>query len=314
LPDDIYLDNLDPVYAELLGTWFSTNTAAWGTNARVALLTSTNAARVRWTLPIVTSGSYNISVQVPPLTKAATNAMFTIFSGGSNVLSLRFPGRIPTNQWVFIGAPFLDAALSNSVEMFVSNSPNKYAIADVLRATPATDSNAPVINHPPIAFLRGLATTMNRSLQISAEQIIGPGYDPDGDLLTVVVSNASSQGGSINTVGTNFVYSPATNFAGLDSFNYTLDDGHGGAASAAVQVLVVNGPLPPSNHVAIVPSATNFVVRFAGSPGAQCFIQRSTNLVDWTTLTTVDTPVYGIVEFSDTNAPAATAFYRVQLP
>jgi hypothetical protein len=471
LPDDLYLDNLDPQYTELEGAWSSTTNSAWGTNARIAHVTATNSARVHWDLPITRSGVYDLSVQVPPLTNAASNAVFTVYSGGSNILSAPFSISVPTNQWIFIGAALLDATLSNSVEMAVngSNSPNAYAVADVLRVVPLADTNAPVItgnsnlvvdcagpggtpvtfaltvtdaedprpvfstsipsgslfppglttvlcaaldsssnmstcsftvfvkdpqppivsqqpqsrtnllgtdaalavmadscgpvsyqwthdgtplpvetnatlvitnaqltgtgkyaavlsnsggsvtslvatltvNQAPVAFLRGLATVKNQSAGMTLAQLLGPGYDPDGDPLAIAVGGTSSNGGTISVTSSNLVYSPHLDFTGIDSFDYTLDDGRGGTASASVQVLVATGPLPAENQVAIIPATNGFLVRFAGTPGVQYTVQRSTDLVHWITLATIAAPVYGIVEVEDDQVPPTEAFYRV---
>ncbi|MDB6030949.1 MAG: hypothetical protein JWM16_1287, partial [Verrucomicrobiales bacterium] len=305
LPDDLYLDTSDSGYAELQGTWSSTTSTAWGTNARIAVVNATNTVRARWALPITRSGIYNVSLQVPALTNRASNAVFHIVSGTSNIMSVSFPERLPTNQWVFIGAPLLDAAQPAFVEMIVSNSPNSYALANVLRVVPVPDSNAPV------AFPRGFATSMNQPITLAVGEIIGPGYDPDGDALKVSADTTSAQGGSIGMIGSSFVYSPATNFTGIDSFNYILDDNRGGATSATVQVLVISGTLPMANHVTLTRTANKFLIRFAGTPGARYSIQRSADLVNWTTLATMEAPVFGIIEREDDGTAAAATFYRI---
>ncbi|MCX6903015.1 MAG: hypothetical protein NTW03_05975, partial [Verrucomicrobia bacterium] len=91
LPDDLYLDDLDPQYAELQGNWAPTTNAAWGTSARVALLGSNDTAQARWSLPISRSGLYSLSVQVPPMTNAAGRITFKVYSGEANVYSVFFP-------------------------------------------------------------------------------------------------------------------------------------------------------------------------------------------------------------------------------
>ncbi|HEV2392613.1 MAG TPA: hypothetical protein VG146_09650 [Verrucomicrobiae bacterium] len=141
LPDDLYLDNLDPEYSESQGTWTSTTNAAWGIDARLMLLDSNNTAQADWSLPIAWSGRYRLAVQAPAIRFAATNVAFNVLSGTTNLFSALFPLGVPTNQWVFIGSVVLDAALSNHVSMVVSgaNQPGAYAVADVLRVVPAPD-------------------------------------------------------------------------------------------------------------------------------------------------------------------------------
>ncbi|MCA9201103.1 MAG: tandem-95 repeat protein, partial [Planctomycetales bacterium] len=72
----------------------------------------------------------------------------------------------------------------------------------------------------------------------------GVDADTDGDALQVVnVGTHTTNHGSvtIQADGT-FVYSPDQDFSGLDSFSYSIRDGHGGTDSAVVtvQVLAVN--------------------------------------------------------------------------
>ena len=159
LPDDLYLDDLDPQYAEVQGNWTPTTNAAWGTSARVALLGSNDTAQARWSLPISRSGLYSLSVQVPPMTNAAGRITFNVYSGDANVYSVFFPSPLSTNQWVYLGAPLLDQTLSNSLEMVVSGTdqPDTWAVADVVRVAPLPEANAPqnslMIARTPNGFL-----------------------------------------------------------------------------------------------------------------------------------------------------------------
>lgn len=149
LPDDLYLDNKDPGYAEQQGKWFSTTNSAWGTDARVASLSSQTSAQAGWSLPLEWSGQYRISTQVPTLANAATNVSFNVTEDGTNLLSVLLSAGVPTNQWVFIGSVKLDQNASNRVEFIVdgSNQPSANVVADVLRVTPA-----PPINESPSLF------------------------------------------------------------------------------------------------------------------------------------------------------------------
>jgi hypothetical protein len=148
LPDDTFLDNLDPQYREGQGTWTSSTNASWGTDARLALLASNSVAQAGWDLALSWSGRYHISAQVPALATAATNVVYRIFGGSTNLLSVVFPAGITTKQWVFVGSVVLDQTLSNHVEMVVSGAdqPGNYAIADVLRVSPVAEDSFPVIN------------------------------------------------------------------------------------------------------------------------------------------------------------------------
>src|SRR2546427_10048908 len=91
LPDDLYLDNLDPQYTELSGAWQQTANAAWGTNARVALLAESDMAQARWSLPISQSSRYYAYVPVPAISNAAGNVVLNLHAGDSIVQSAFVP-------------------------------------------------------------------------------------------------------------------------------------------------------------------------------------------------------------------------------
>ena len=68
--------------------------------------------------------------------------------------------------------------------------------------------------------------------------------DAEGDTLAVAAAAITTAAGGRVTLladGT-FTYEPATGFVGIDSFSYTVDDGHGGSAAATVALNVYNTP------------------------------------------------------------------------
>ena len=74
----------------------------------------------------------------------------------------------------------------------------------------------------------------------STVRLVANDTDADGDALTVVAGTfATAQGGSvtINADGS-YVYTPAPNFSGTDSFNYTVNDGRGGSDVGTVTLTV----------------------------------------------------------------------------
>ncbi len=138
LPDDLFLDTSDPSYAEVSGNWASTTNAAWGTTARLALLSGPDVAQAQWTLPLTWSGRYELYAQISTVSNAATNVLFEVVSRGTTVLSVATSRPWPARQWVYLGSAFLDATLSNSVSLMVagSNQPGAYAVADVIKLSP----------------------------------------------------------------------------------------------------------------------------------------------------------------------------------
>ncbi len=138
LPDDLYIDNLDPQYTEPSGAWQQTTNAAWGTDARVALLGESDVAQARWSLPISQSGRYYAYVQVPAISNAAGNLSFNFHAGNSIVQSAYFSAPLPPGQWVSLGSAFLDTTVTNYIDMLVSGAgqPGTFAVADVLKLSP----------------------------------------------------------------------------------------------------------------------------------------------------------------------------------
>jgi len=63
--------------------------------------------------------------------------------------------------------------------------------------------------------------------------------DPDGDALTISAVGAAGHGTTAFTA-TSVTYTPAAGYVGADSFTYTISDGKGGSATAAVSVSVNN--------------------------------------------------------------------------
>ncbi|HZQ32321.1 MAG TPA: Ig-like domain-containing protein, partial [Mycobacterium sp.] len=100
------------------------------------------------------------------------------------------------------------------------------------------------INQNPIANPDSYTTDENTALTVGAALgVLANDTDPDGDTLAV---NSSTQpaGGTLtmNSDGS-FLYTPATDFTGNDSFTYTATDGHGGTSTSTVQIdVVATGP------------------------------------------------------------------------
>jgi VCBS repeat-containing protein len=73
--------------------------------------------------------------------------------------------------------------------------------------------------------------------------------DPDGDALSVTTFTQPAHGTAVLNPDGSFTYTPAPYYSGSDSFDYTVDDGNGGTASATVYVTVT--------HVNHAPAAGN---------------------------------------------------------
>ncbi len=70
--------------------------------------------------------------------------------------------------------------------------------------------------------------------------VLGNDSDADGDALTLASVSSPAHGTAIANADGTISYTPAANYSGADSFSYTINDGQGGSATAAVSVTVTD--------------------------------------------------------------------------
>ncbi|MFM1769763.1 MAG: hypothetical protein RJA22_2292 [Verrucomicrobiota bacterium] len=191
-----------------------------------------------------------------------------------------------------------------------------YAAVDPAGNTGTVTRTVQVLNNVPVANANGGATTRDQAMAFTAAKLIVDDTDADGDTLTVTnVSALSTNGGTVTLSAGVVTYTPVAGFTGVDRFTYTVDDGQGGTATAAVEVLVVSGELPSPNQVSMTLIPGGLRVRFAGIPGRTYQVQRTPSLTPatWSTLATLVAPLHGILEYDDLNL-LPTAVYRTAAP
>ncbi|HVT32239.1 MAG TPA: Ig-like domain-containing protein [Rhodanobacteraceae bacterium] len=105
-------------------------------------------------------------------------------------------------------------------------------------------------DRPPVAADDAATTAFATPVSID---VLANDRDPDGDALSIANVTAPANG-SATVSGTSIVYTPAAGFSGTDRFTYTVGDGRGGTASAAVSVTVL--PQPNRPPVAVDDAAT----------------------------------------------------------
>ena len=98
---------------------------------------------------------------------------------------------------------------------------------------------------------------------------------------------SSTNGATVSYDSSYVYYSNPNNVA--DRINYTVGDGHGGTTPGVINV-TVNAATTVGNPQTIIVTGNSATVNFAGIPGYQYLIQRSTNLVVWATLFTTNAP------------------------
>jgi hypothetical protein len=96
------------------------------------------------------------------------------------------------------------------------------------------------VNDPPVAADDAYSTKQDTPLTVNAPGLLSNDNDIDSDTLVVDGYDAASEFGGTVVVDSygGLTYTPATGFAGIDMFTYTIADGNGEFASATASVTV----------------------------------------------------------------------------
>ncbi len=106
------------------------------------------------------------------------------------------------------------------------------------------DDVNPPVNRPPIAVDDTATTSKGKPITIA---VLANDSDPDNDALSVVAVGSPKHGRvTINADGT-VTYAPSSGYTGSDHFDYTVEDGKGGSATATIEVAV-----SPLNHAPVI--------------------------------------------------------------
>jgi hypothetical protein len=97
------------------------------------------------------------------------------------------------------------------------------------------------LNRAPLAVNDSDNTPEDTTLDVD---VLANDSDADGDALTVTGVTDPPNGTAVNN-GSDVTYTPDANFAGTDTFNYTIADGFGGVDTATVTINVTAGNDPP---------------------------------------------------------------------
>ena len=135
-------------------------------------------------------------------------------------------------------------------------------IDDIEVTSTALDCPPPP-NQVPVARDDNVSTNKNTAVRIG---VLANDTDPDGDTLTVAITEAPLNGTATRNADNTVTYSPNPGFVGNDAFRYSADDGKGGVSIARVYVTVVDesGPMPCFTYSPRKPNK-NTNVKFDGS-------------------------------------------------
>jgi len=111
------------------------------------------------------------------------------------------------------------------------------------------------VNDAPVAEDDSQSTPMNTPVAVP---VLNNDHDPeDGDLIILDVNTTGTDGTVVWDENGTVIFTPDTDFIGITTFTYTIDDGNGGTDTATVTITVTD-PTDPSNNAvtAVADSAT----------------------------------------------------------
>jgi VCBS repeat-containing protein len=125
----------------------------------------------------------------------------------------------PTNFAAGAGSP------SVAVGDFNGDGKPDVAVASYNSDNVSVRLNTTVTNRAPTAADDAYSTAEDTALTVAAPGVLANDSDPDGNTLTAAVVSGPSHGTLTLNASGSFVYTPATNYQGTDSFTYRASDG-----------------------------------------------------------------------------------------
>jgi VCBS repeat-containing protein len=140
----------------------------------------------------------------------------------------------------FIFAPSTNFAGTDSFSYFLTSDGLNSNVATItLTVAPVT--LAPIVNLPNLSY----TTNENTVLSVAAPGVLSNVVDPNGLTLSAVLETAPSHGALTLSADGAFVYTPASNYSGIDSFSYLASNGKL-FTQAMIDLTVVQVALAPS--------------------------------------------------------------------
>ncbi|MGQ0463918.1 MAG: Ig-like domain-containing protein [Sporichthyaceae bacterium] len=112
-----------------------------------------------------------------------------------------------------------------------------YVVSDGQGKQGSTTVVVTVGNKPPVAKDDEDTTPANTAVDVD---VLPNDSDPDSDELVPAVASAPAHGSAVPLGNGKIRYTPVPSWAGVDTFEYTVSDGHGGTARATVTVTTEN--------------------------------------------------------------------------
>ena len=157
-------------------------------------------------------------------------------------------------------------------------------------------------------------TVEGQPLALAWSNLLSGATDPDGDPVSWLGADAlSTNGAGVSAGAGQCVYTPLPGFVGSDIFGFALADNRGGSATGQVRIVVIGADVY-DRLGALGRTNGTWHAGFVGLPAVWYAVQRSTNMIDWDTVTNLPAASDGSVQFSDPAPPPPKAFYRTLAP
>jgi cysteine-rich repeat protein len=140
----------------------------------------------------------------------------------------------------------------------------EYTVSDgTLTDTGVVTITVTAVNDAPVAVDDTATTAEDTALDLTAATLVGNDTDPDGPGLAVTaVANATN--GTVALVGTTATFTPASNFSGIATFEYTVSDGTlADTGLVTITVTAVNDAPVAADDLAAVQAGNSLVVSHA---------------------------------------------------
>jgi autotransporter-associated beta strand protein len=164
------------------------------------------------------------------------------------------------------------------------------------------------VNRSPVANPVTVTNFPPNVLEIPIASLLANVTDADGDFVTLTsIESTTTNGITLLTNSTHLYYSNYVNVP--DKFSYIVTDARGGSAMGTVYI--TNSPAARFASAPVL-NANGVGLSFVGRPGSTYYLERSTNLLSWLTISTNVAPASGLFEYFDPNPPYPAAYYRLQ--
>ena len=189
-------------------------------------------------------------------------------------------------QWLRNGTP---VAGGQGAFLILSNAQpaqaGSYSVVVTNSGGKATSAVATLtINLPPVAFADAYAAAQNVPLSVPAPGVLGNDTDVDSTNLTAVLVSTVAHGSLALKADGSFIYTPASNYFGSDSFTYRASDGSPNSTTATVTLAVrLTTPLIIT-PLGLAPDG--FRLQLSGPSLAVYTVLASENTRDWTPIST----------------------------